>query len=216
MAEQQAIYNGLPEPAYLQNGSTMLVLQTAATQSAIGNSVLGNPSDGSYDGGAVDVTPTTLIADAFDRLNNKLADVVALLGATNGRIDAIATGSAATVVATCLSSVAPGDAVHVSSDGIIITAQAASPATLDVSPATGVVLSKAEPTTAVVALGGLVPGIYTNLVAGQTYVVGVAGKPSLPPLNLSGTYFMQPLGMATGATSLVLNIQPVRTRLEGP
>lgn len=73
-------------------------------------------------------------------------------------------------------------------------------------PAIGCVVSKPSATTCEVKLSGPVTGIYSDLVPGKRYFVGVNARPSaLPVAAASGTrVFLQAIGVAEKADTLVL------------
>ncbi len=73
----------------------------------------------------------------------------------------------------------------------------------------GVIIRKDSPTDCVVQFMGPVIGVYTGLVPGRRYYVGVGSllAAMAPVPAFSGVAYVQVMGVATGANELLLNPQ---------
>jgi hypothetical protein len=78
----------------------------------------------------------------------------------------------------------------------------------DFLPAYAVIISKPTATTAKIQSAGPVEGIYSGLTPGRRYFLSGTGRPVLDSrtgLASGSTYFIQAVGVALDATSLLLN-----------
>ncbi len=102
---------------------------------------------------------------------------------------------------SCAAGIALGDVVRVSAADTVAKADATSPATM---PANGIVISKPDPTHAVVRPLGEVPGILAGLTPGATYYVDkTAGLLTASTAAFAAGNVVQKAGYAKDATTFV-------------
>lgn len=111
------------------------------------------------------------------------------------------------VAATCQTTDAVGDVVHVfgSSVGGVLVVSKCDPSTFNKMPAIGVIVEKTSTTTCTVQRGGLLTLPYTPpFQTGKPTYVGIAGTVTTNKPT-GGTYFLQTLGVATGPNTINLS-----------
>ena len=119
------------------------------------------------------------------------------------------TGGAAVITVRCQPTDAVGSLVCVTSDGTVSTADCMNGALV---PAIGFIIAKPGDTSATVQLNGALPdGIVTGLVAGKTYILGAAGSVMFG--TFGGAQYFQPVGVALSATQMIVQLQPLVTRV---
>jgi hypothetical protein len=101
-----------------------------------------------------------------------------------------------------------GDAVYIRGNiDTFYKVARAETASLDKMPAIGVIIKKWDFTQVLVQTSGVVEGIYSGLVANQTYWVGTTGQltPTLPPVDgTTQRAYTQVIGVALDPAVLLL------------
>lgn len=117
--------------------------------------------------------------------------------------------------ADCTAAEAVGDPVYISSAAVGDRWQVRTTDYTDFNkmPAVGVIIDKPTATTCVVQVGGEV-SIYTGLTVGRKVFVSISGIEQ-PPVSrpLSGVKYVQSLGVATGTTTVAMNVGSSMVRI---
>jgi len=110
----------------------------------------------------------------------------------------------------CLATDVVGDLVHIrAAGGTPYKVERADPLDASKMPAVGVLVSKSAPTTGMMQVVGDVLAVYSGLIPGKRYFVGLDGRPQLPsafPSLLPGERLqVQTIGVAPTTGVLLLS-----------
>lgn len=116
---------------------------------------------------------------------------------------------------TCPSDSAVGDLVFVA--GAAKAVDLADPADPYKMPTVGCIIEKMSATICVVQTHGIVSAVYTGMVPGRMYYVGIDSRPvDAPPMpGIGVTHYIQAIGIALDTTSLILSPSTSITQVNG-
>lgn len=122
-------------------------------------------------------------------------------------------GGPITFPATCDSAAVVGDLVYVSAASMVRGVDYTDPSKM---PAVGCIVSKQSTTTCTVQTAGVLSGVYSGLAPGSMYYTGPGQRPVLLPAPSVGqTLYLQALGVALDASTLVISPSMTLTRVRG-